>query len=43
MATFSTGERKKKSKGDRRAMEISLLLRQTFETVILTFISEITN
>jgi len=35
MATFSTGERKKKTKGDRRAKEISLLLRETFESVIL--------
>jgi len=36
MANFSTGERKKKSKGDRRATEISLIIRQTFESVILT-------
>jgi len=36
MATFSTGERKRKSKGDRRATEISLVIRQTFEAVIMT-------
>ena len=35
MATFSTGERKAKSKGNRRAQEISLVIRQTFEDVIL--------
>lgn len=35
MAPFSTGERKKKSKGDRRSQEISLVLRQTFESVIM--------
>jgi exosome complex component RRP41 len=36
MATFSTGERKHSGKGDRRSKEISLLVRQTFESVILT-------
>jgi exosome complex component RRP41 len=36
MATFSTGERKKKSKGDRRSTEISLLLKQTFEAAIMS-------
>jgi exosome complex component RRP41 len=36
MATFSTGERKNKTKGDRRAKEISLVLRQTFEAVVMT-------
>eukprot|EP01102_Stenamoeba_stenopodia_P022610 TRINITY_DN9502_c0_g1_i1.p1 TRINITY_DN9502_c0_g1~~TRINITY_DN9502_c0_g1_i1.p1 ORF type:complete len:250 (+),score=48.24 TRINITY_DN9502_c0_g1_i1:154-903(+) len=36
MATFSTGERKRKTKGDRRATEISLVIRQTFESVIMT-------
>jgi exosome complex component RRP41 len=36
MATFSTGERKKKTKGDRRGIEISLLLRQTFEAAVIT-------
>lgn len=35
MATFSTGERKKK-RIDRRATEISLVIRQTFESVIIT-------
>lgn len=30
------GERKKKTKGDRRSTEISLVIRQTFESVILT-------
>jgi len=36
MATFSTGERKKKFKRDRRSTEISLVIRQTFESVIMT-------
>jgi exosome complex component RRP41 len=36
MAPFSTGERKKKSKGDRRATEISLVIKQTFEAAIIT-------
>jgi len=36
MAAFSTGERKKKLKGDRRSTESSLLIRQTFESVIMT-------
>jgi exosome complex component RRP41 len=35
MATFSTGERRKR-KVDRRATEISLVIRQTFESVIMT-------
>jgi len=35
MAPFSTGERKKKG-GGRRAREISMLIRQTFEAVIQT-------
>eukprot|EP01116_Phalansterium_solitarium_P001332 TRINITY_DN11122_c0_g1_i1.p1 TRINITY_DN11122_c0_g1~~TRINITY_DN11122_c0_g1_i1.p1 ORF type:complete len:260 (+),score=55.50 TRINITY_DN11122_c0_g1_i1:107-886(+) len=35
-APFSTGERKRKSKQDRRAAEMALLLRETFESVILT-------
>lgn len=30
------GERKKKTKGDRRSTEISLVIRQTFESIILT-------
>jgi exosome complex component RRP41 len=36
MATFSTGERKKRSKGDRRGIEISLVIKQVFETAIMT-------
>lgn len=36
MATFSTGERKKRPKGDRRSTETSLLIRRTFEAAILT-------
>jgi len=36
MAAFSTGERKAKMKGDRRSMEISLVIRQTFEEAIMT-------
>lgn len=36
MATFSTSERKKRPKGDRRSVEISLALKQTFEAAILT-------
>jgi len=35
MAPFSTGERKGMSKGNRRAIEISLALKQTFEEAIL--------
>jgi len=36
MAPFSTTERKKKTKGDRRATEIALIIRQTFESAIMT-------
>ena len=40
MATFSTGERRKGSSGgnarDRRSKEISLVIKKTFEGVILT-------
>lgn len=36
MAPFSTTERKKKTKGDRRSIEISMVIRQTFESVIQT-------
>ena len=36
MATFSTGERKKRPKGDRRSTESSMLIRRTFEAAILT-------
>eukprot|EP01112_Ceratiomyxa_fruticulosa_P010947 TRINITY_DN2925_c0_g1_i2.p1 TRINITY_DN2925_c0_g1~~TRINITY_DN2925_c0_g1_i2.p1 ORF type:complete len:247 (+),score=32.45 TRINITY_DN2925_c0_g1_i2:271-1011(+) len=35
-ATFSTTERKKKSKGDRRGNENSLFLKQTFESIVIT-------
>ena len=36
MATFSTGERKKRPRGDRRSTETSMLIRRTFEAAILT-------
>ncbi|XP_043860335.1 exosome complex component RRP41 isoform X2 [Dromiciops gliroides] len=36
MATFSTGERKRRPHGDRKACEMGLQLRQTFEAAILT-------
>ncbi|KAL0917797.1 hypothetical protein M5K25_012888 [Dendrobium thyrsiflorum] len=36
MANFSTGDRARKSKGDRRSTEISLVIRQTMEASILT-------
>nr|DAD27474.1 TPA_asm: hypothetical protein HUJ06_028942 [Nelumbo nucifera] len=36
MANFSTGDRMRKPKGDRRSMEISLVIRQTMEACILT-------
>ncbi|KAA8520712.1 hypothetical protein F0562_015016 [Nyssa sinensis] len=36
MANFSTGDRKRKPKGDRRSTEISLVIRQTMEACILT-------
>eukprot|EP01127_Copromyxa_protea_P003214 TRINITY_DN13066_c0_g1_i1.p1 TRINITY_DN13066_c0_g1~~TRINITY_DN13066_c0_g1_i1.p1 ORF type:complete len:247 (-),score=41.89 TRINITY_DN13066_c0_g1_i1:7-747(-) len=36
MAPFSTGEHKKKSKGSRRQAELSLVIQQVFEAVILT-------
>lgn len=35
MANFSTGDRRRKAKGDRRSMEISLVIRQTMEASIL--------
>lgn len=38
MATFSTGERKRQFKRDRRSTEISVVIRQTFESVILTYL-----
>lgn len=36
MANFSTGDRKRKPKGDRRSVEISLVIRQTMEACIMT-------
>mmetsp|Transcript_24172 Transcript_24172/g.39711 ORF Transcript_24172/g.39711 Transcript_24172/m.39711 type:complete len:248 (-) Transcript_24172:730-1473(-) len=36
MAPFSTGERKRRSKQDRRSAEIAMIIRQTFESAILT-------
>lgn len=35
MATFSTGERKRRPKGDRKSTEISQTLQKTFETAIM--------
>ncbi|CAH1778859.1 unnamed protein product [Owenia fusiformis] len=36
MATFSTGERKRRPRGDRKSMELSMHLQQTFEAAIMT-------
>ncbi|KAH9288612.1 hypothetical protein KI387_032729, partial [Taxus chinensis] len=36
MANFSTGDRVRRPKGDRRSTEISLVIRQTMEAAILT-------
>ena len=36
MATFSTGERKRRPRGDRKAIEMTQHLKQTFEAAILT-------
>ncbi|KMZ72180.1 Exosome complex component RRP41 [Zostera marina] len=36
MAKFSTGDRVRRPKGDRRSMEISLVIRQTMEACIMT-------
>lgn len=36
MANFSTGDRRRKQKGDRRSVEISLVIRQSMEAAILT-------
>uniref|UniRef100_A0A8C5PXB1 Exosome complex component RRP41 n=1 Tax=Leptobrachium leishanense TaxID=445787 RepID=A0A8C5PXB1_9ANUR len=36
MATFSTGERKRRPHGDRKSTEMTLHLKQTFEAAILT-------
>jgi exosome complex component RRP41 len=36
IASFSTGERKKQFKSDRRIQDIEMTIKQVFETVILT-------
>ncbi|KAF6038136.1 EXOSC4 [Bugula neritina] len=36
MATFSTGERKRRPRGDRKSIEMTLHMQQTFEAAILT-------
>ena len=36
MAPFSTSERRKRRPGDRRSLEITMALKQTFESVIMT-------
>ncbi|CAO3691116.1 unnamed protein product [Rhizopus microsporus] len=36
VAPFSTSERKKRSKADKRSLEVAAFIRQTFEPVILT-------
>lgn len=36
MATFSTGERKRRPHGDRKSSEMTLHLKQTFDAAILT-------
>ena len=36
MATFSTGERKRRPRGDRKSVEMTMHLKQTFEAAILT-------
>ena len=36
MAVFSTGERKRRPRGDRKSMEMSQHLKQTFEATIKT-------
>jgi len=36
MATFSTGERKRRPRGDRKSQEMSMHLQQTFNAAILT-------
>lgn len=36
MATFSTSERKTRAKGDRKSLEISMAIRRTFESCIMT-------
>ena len=36
MTVFSTGERKRRPRGDRKSQEMSIHLRQTFEAAIKT-------
>ncbi|ORY96235.1 exosome component 4 [Syncephalastrum racemosum] len=36
VAPFSTHERKKRSKGDKRSLELATFIRQTFEPIVLT-------
>lgn len=36
MATFSTGDRKRRPRGDRKSIEMTMHLKQTFEAAILT-------
>ena len=36
MATFSTGERKRRPRGDKKSIEMSQHLKQTFEAALLT-------
>ena len=36
MATFSTGERKRRPRGDRKSKEMTMHLQQTFDAAILT-------
>eukprot|EP00033_Pygsuia_biforma_P001576 GCRY01001775.1.p1 GENE.GCRY01001775.1~~GCRY01001775.1.p1 ORF type:complete len:241 (+),score=6.53 GCRY01001775.1:163-885(+) len=36
VATFSTGERRKRSKGDKRSNEVSSFLKDTFDQIIMT-------
>ena len=36
MATFSTGERKRRPRGDRKSQEMTMHLQQTFDAAIVT-------
>lgn len=36
IASFSSGERKKRAKGGRQSVEMSLLIQQVFESAVLT-------
>ena len=36
MATFSTGERKRRPRGDRKSKEMTMHLQQTFDATIMT-------